>query len=105
MMKAPKSPKSPPRRAKWFVATDAASIGIEMAVSVAIGTFGGMWLEHNVTHWSPWTMLLGMAVGIAAAAKAVLRLVRRHQESLLRSEAEPGDAPANEDGEGQKPPD
>lgn len=77
-------PYVPPKRAKWFVYTDASSIGIEMAVAVSMGTLAGYYIERNLTHWSPWTMLLGCALGIAVAARAVLRTSRAYQATLRR---------------------
>lgn len=74
----------PPRRAAWYRYTDAASIGIEIAVAVTIGAVGGYWLERNVTHWSPWTTLLGIAAGLGAAVKAVLRTARNYKRELRR---------------------
>jgi F0F1-type ATP synthase assembly protein I len=72
----------PPKKAAWFRYTDAASIGIEIAVAITICSLGAMWLEANVTHWSPWTTLLGLLVGIVAAGKAVMRTARNHQAAL-----------------------
>jgi F0F1-type ATP synthase assembly protein I len=80
--------KAPPKRAAWFRATDAASVGIEIVVAICIGTFGGLWLERSVTHWSPWTTLLGLAIGLGAATKAITRAARNYKRSL----AEPPDA-------------
>lgn len=85
---APPPPRrAPPRRAKWFVYTDASSIGIEMAVAVCFGAIGGYYIERYLTHWSPWTMLLGFAFGIAVAVQAVLRTARSY-EATLRRDAE-----------------
>ena len=80
----PRERKTPPKRAIWFQYTDAASLGIEMAVAVSIGAVGGYYIERYLTQWSPWTMLLGFAVGVAAAVKAVLRTARTYQASLRR---------------------
>jgi F0F1-type ATP synthase assembly protein I len=80
--------KAPPKRAAWFRATDAASVGIEIVVAICIGTFGGLWLERSVTHWAPWTTLIGLAIGLGAAAKAITRAARNYKRSL----AEPPDA-------------
>ena len=71
-----RDPNNPRGRAAWFRYTDAASVGIEMVVAITICALGALWLERNVTHWSPWTSILGMLVGIGAAAKAVLRAAR-----------------------------
>ena len=70
----------PHERAKWYRYTEAASIGIEIAVSIAVGAVGGFYLGEYVTHWNPWTMLLGLLVGIGAATLAVIRTVKTFEE-------------------------
>lgn len=72
----PRDPANPRQRAAWFRYTDAASVGIEMVVAITICALGALWLERNVTHWSPWTSILGILVGIGAASKAVLRAAK-----------------------------
>jgi len=81
-------PYAPPKRARWFLYTDASSLGIEIAVAVTMGAVGGYYIERYLTHWSPWTMLLGFAFGVVVAAKAVLRTARAYQASLRRDAAE-----------------
>jgi F0F1-type ATP synthase assembly protein I len=76
-----------PERAVWFRYTDAASVGMEMAIAIVICTVGAWWLERNVTHWSPWTTLIGVLIGCIAAGKAIIRSARTYQESL-RSQRE-----------------
>ena len=77
----------PPKKAAWFRYTDASSVGLEIAVSITICSLGAMWLESNVTHWSPWTTLIGLLVGIVAAGKAVVRTAKNHKAALA-AEAE-----------------
>jgi F0F1-type ATP synthase assembly protein I len=76
-----------PERAQWFELAEAASVGIEMAVAVAIGHFGGLWLERNVTHWAPYTRWLGLAAGLGAAILAIVRTARTFQAKLAKEEA------------------
>lgn len=78
---------TPPKRAVWFRYTDAASVGIEMVVAIAICALGALWLERNVTHWAPWTSLLGIAIGLGAAGKAVARAARSYRQQLAESAA------------------
>lgn len=85
---APDEPYVPPKRARWFVYTDASSLGIEIAVAVTAGAIGGYYVERYLTHWSPWTMLIGFALGVVVAVKAVLRTSRVYQASLRRDAAE-----------------
>jgi F0F1-type ATP synthase assembly protein I len=83
----------PRTKARWYARTEAASIGIEIAISVVVGALGGYFLERHVTHWSPWTTLVGLAIGIGAAANAVIRTARRHKQ-LLRDGSD-DDPPAH----------
>jgi len=76
------TPPTPPRRARWFVYTDAASVGIEIVLAVVVGAVGGHYLERYVTHWSPWTTLIGLAVGIGAAVNAVVRTAKGYRQKL-----------------------
>lgn len=75
------------RKADWYQWTEAGAIGMEMALSIAIGYFGGRWLERNVTHWAPWTMYLGLCAGIGAAALAIVRTARKFTRQLEAEEA------------------
>ncbi len=89
-MDAPDPKESPPpKKAAWAQYGDAASVGTEIAVAIIVGALGGMWLEHNVTHWAPWTTVIGLCIGILAASKAVLRTVKSYQASLKADEAAP----------------
>lgn len=76
-----------PKRAVWFRYTDAASVGIEMVVAITVCAMGALWLERNVTHWSPWTSLLGIGIGLGAAAKAIVRAARTYRRQLAESAA------------------
>jgi F0F1-type ATP synthase assembly protein I len=78
-------PNAPPKRAVWFRYTDAASVGIEMVVAIVVCALGALWLERNVTHWSPWTSLIGIGIGLGAAAKAVMRAARSYRRQLAES--------------------
>lgn len=81
-MPEPDEPRVPPKRARWFIYTDASSLGIEIAVAITFGAMAGYYIERYLTHWSPWTMLLGFAFGVVVAVKAVLRTARAYQASL-----------------------
>ncbi len=102
----PTDPKRPKivERARWFQLTEASSIGIEMAAAIGVGAFGGIWLERNVTHWSPWTTYLGLSIGLAAAVLAVLRTVRNFTRVIAAEEAAEAEAAAREAASRPKPP-
>lgn len=78
------------KQARWFQLAEAGAIGIEMAVAIAIGAFGGMWLERHVTHWAPWTTYIGLGVGIGAAALAVIRTARKFSARIEAEERAAG---------------
>lgn len=91
-------PKKPQivERARWFQLTEASSIGIEMAAAIGVGAFAGIWLERNVTHWSPWTTYLGLGIGLSAAVLAVLRTVRNFSRVIAAEEAAEAEAAIRE---------
>jgi F0F1-type ATP synthase assembly protein I len=59
----------------WRLAGRYSAVGIEMAAAVAIGTIGGQWLDRTLGT-TPWLFWFGLTVGIGAAVRAVLRVVR-----------------------------
>ncbi len=58
----------------WMTALQLVGIGWLIVVSIALGFFAGLWLD-NLLHTSPWIMLLGLLVGVAAAFVGVYRLI------------------------------
>jgi F0F1-type ATP synthase assembly protein I len=84
---APTPPRKPKGRADWYQKTSAASLGIEMAIAIVLCTFAGMWLQNNVTHWQPWTMLIGFTFGVGAAVNAIIRVIREEEAARLEREA------------------
>jgi F0F1-type ATP synthase assembly protein I len=52
------------------------SLGLEMGAAVVIGLLVGIWLDKQFDT-SPWLMLLFLGFGFAAAAKAVIRAIRK----------------------------
>lgn len=56
-----------------------------MVVAITVCAFGALWLERHVTHWSPWTSLLGIGVGLGAATKAVFRAAKTYRRQLAES--------------------
>jgi F0F1-type ATP synthase assembly protein I len=82
-------PKRAPivERAKWFQLSEAASVGIEMAAAIGVGAGLGVYLERNVTHWSPWTTYIGLAIGLGAATLAVIRTARNFTRVIEAEEA------------------
>ncbi|PCC71460.1 Putative F0F1-ATPase subunit Ca2+/Mg2+ transporter [Nannocystis exedens] len=85
------------KQAGWFQLAEAGSVGIEMAVAIAIGAFGGMYLERHVTHWAPWTSYIGLGVGIGAAGLAVVRTARKFSARIEAEERAAGQSHESND--------
>ena len=96
-MSAPE-PEAPHKPATWYRYMDASSLGIEIAVSVVLGAAAGMWLEKNVTHWAPWTSVIGMMLGVATAARAIVRTARDYTRQLREQDAHEARQAQSEDG-------
>lgn len=52
------------------------SLGLEMGAAVVIGLLMGTWLDRQF-NTNPWLTLLFLGFGFAAAAKAVIRAIRK----------------------------
>jgi ATP synthase protein I len=66
------------------------TVGIEIALSVAAGLFGGSWLDKKLGT-APWLTLIGLVYGLAAAGRAIYRALKqanREAEELDRKERE-----------------
>jgi F0F1-type ATP synthase assembly protein I len=85
----PDKPKPAPivQRARWFQMTEAASVGIEMGAAIGVGAGLGLYLQRNVTHWAPWTLYIGLSIGLGAAVIAVVRTARNFTRVIEAEEA------------------
>jgi F0F1-type ATP synthase assembly protein I len=66
----------------WKLAGRYSAVGIEMAVAVAMGTLGGVWLDHKLGT-GPYLFIFGLVVGVGAATLTVIRIVRQTTLSKL----------------------
>ena len=48
--------------------------------AVALGTLGGVWLDKKLGT-TPWLFWFGLAVGVGAAVRAILRVVREFKRT------------------------
>lgn len=66
-------------------AAGASTIGIEMGVGVAIGYFGGHWLDGELGT-APYLTYFGLFIGFCAGFTGLVRIVRRYhaQETSAR---------------------
>lgn len=55
---------------------DLISIGPVLAGSIAIGALAGRWVDRRFGT-APWGMLVGLALGLAAGTRELLRVLRR----------------------------
>jgi ATP synthase protein I len=66
----------------WKLAGQYLALGVEMVIAVAVGTLGGRWLDGKFGT-TPYLFWFGMIVGIGAAARGVIRVVRNTKLSNL----------------------
>src|SRR5215831_2333201 len=70
----------------WKALTTHATVGLEFALSLLVGLFGGLWLDRKLgTHW---LALVGAGFGIAAGGRAIYRAVQAANREAEREEAE-----------------
>ncbi len=65
----------------WGIAGSTGAVGIEIAVAIGIGYFGGQYLDRKLGV-APWFMWVGFAAGVGAGIKALVRVVRSYQKTL-----------------------
>jgi len=65
----------------WRVAAETSAVGIEISAAVAIGYFGGEYLDSKF-HSTPWLKWIGLGAGIGAAIKALVRVTRKYKRAL-----------------------
>jgi ATP synthase protein I len=65
----------------WRIAGTTGAVGIEVAVAIIIGYFGGRYLDQKF-QTTPWISYLGLCAGIGAAIKALVRVVRNYRRDF-----------------------
>jgi F0F1-type ATP synthase assembly protein I len=65
----------------WRIAADTGAVGLEIAAAIAIGYFGGQFLDSRF-HSTPWLKWIGFGAGIGAAIKALVRVTRKYTSSV-----------------------
>ncbi len=61
------------------------TIGLELGLSIALGYLGGRWLDGKLGT-EPWLQWIGLALGLAAGARSLYRVVRRAQRMMEEEE-------------------
>ncbi len=69
----------------WAVAGSTGAVGLEIAIAIGIGYFGGRYLDGRLGT-NPWLTWVGFGAGVGAAIKALVRVVRSYQRSLEEDE-------------------
>ena len=62
------------------------TIGIELALSVFVGLFGGQWLDGKLGT-EPWLTLAGLVLGAAAGFRSLWRVVAKANREAEKVEA------------------
>lgn len=65
------------------------TIGLELAASVLLGLFGGMWLDTR--FGTKYLALLGFALGVGIGFRAILRAAGKMRREAEREERAEGD--------------
>jgi F0F1-type ATP synthase assembly protein I len=79
----------------WRIVGSTGAVGIEVAVAIAIGYFGGHTLDNKLGT-QPWMMYLGILAGIGAAIKALVRVTRDYRRSTDTADRPASQAPSQQ---------
>lgn len=60
----------------WKALGTYGTLGLEIILSVALGLFGGQWLDRKLGTGG-WLTWIGFAYGLAAAGRAIYRAMRK----------------------------
>ncbi len=64
------------------------TIGLELGLSIALGYLGGRWLDGKLGT-EPWLQWIGLALGLAAGARSLYRVVRRARRMMEEEDESP----------------
>lgn len=78
-------------RQSWRGMRAYGTVGLEMGISVALGAGFGLWLDRKLGTGHLCT-LIGLFFGIAAAGKALWRVVKQAQAEAAQEERDMGSA-------------
>jgi len=63
----------PEQRKQLRSANRVLAVGSELGIATLIGLFGGSWLDRRLGT-GPWLTIVGLALGMAAGIKSLMRL-------------------------------
>lgn len=84
--RTPTKPAKVRNTKKLLDASELSAVGIEMVIAVAIGAYAGWWVDQKLAS-SPIGVLIGLALGIGAAVKALIRVNREFHRRLRRQDS------------------
>ncbi|MBL8739487.1 MAG: AtpZ/AtpI family protein [Myxococcales bacterium] len=65
------------------------TLGFEILLSIGVASFAGAWADGKLGT-SPWLTLLGVALGVATAVRAIQRALAMMNREAAREECEQG---------------
>jgi hypothetical protein len=71
----------PDARAMWREALRHAAVGWEIVIAIGIGYLGG-WALDRWLHTAPWLSIVGVALGVGAAVRTLVRVVKEYRRSV-----------------------
>jgi hypothetical protein len=78
----------PETKKMWRLAATTGAVGIEIAVAIALPTYFGKYLDGK--FGTKWIMYVGLAIGVGAAIKALVRVTRAYKRLGDNGDSPPG---------------
>ena len=78
----------PEQRKQLLAAGRVSTVGLELALSIALGLLGGRWLDSKLGT-EPWLQWIGFALGLAAGAMSIYTVTRSMREQLEEDQDSP----------------
>ena len=85
-------PIDPEAKIFWRQAGNTGAVGLEIAVALTIGYFGGQYLDGKFAT-TPWLTWIGFVIGIGAGIKALVRVSRRYAQDTSTTPDSPPNPP------------
>jgi ATP synthase protein I len=83
-------------RSSWQDIGRYSTVGLEFALSILVGLFGGRWLDSKLDAGG-WLTFVGLGFGLAAGIKSLLRALKEANRQAERLEREDREARAKYD--------
>jgi F0F1-type ATP synthase assembly protein I len=80
-------PIDPDVKKMWRIAGTTGAVGIEIALCICIGYFGGSFLDRRLGT-TPWIGYFGLLAGVGAAVRALVRVTRSYRRETTDRETD-----------------